>query len=163
MIFQKSDVSNRPQVWWIKMIVTGSAYHTYNLSQLKVHRVVNTAASYSEGPGLKSRPRDPETSYPDWLFLWFSSVPPGKCQDSALKLGYNCSLPNPIHFIIHLSLFRHYITYTTEKVSLNKLQTHSAYSWLLGLLTASLMLINRLWRVFKKEGSSILFPKINPN
>jgi hypothetical protein len=26
---------------------------------------------------------------------WFSLVPPGKCQDSALKLGHNCFLPHP--------------------------------------------------------------------
>jgi hypothetical protein len=44
-------------------------------------------------------------------FLWFFSVPPGECRDSNLKLGYNRSIPNPFHFIIHLSPF-HSTLYT---------------------------------------------------
>jgi hypothetical protein len=27
----------------------------------------------------------PETDYPDRFFLWFSSVPPGKCQDNVFN------------------------------------------------------------------------------
>jgi hypothetical protein len=46
-----------------------------------------------------------ETSYPDWGFSWISSVPPGKCQDSTLKLGHDHFFPNLFRFIIHLSSF----------------------------------------------------------
>jgi hypothetical protein len=54
--------------------------------------VVNTPALYSGGPGFKSWPGDQLC----WLrFLWFSSVPPGKCQDSTVKLGCVCFLPHP--------------------------------------------------------------------
>jgi hypothetical protein len=36
-------------------------------------------------------------------FLWFSSVLPDECRDSALKLGHDRFLPNPFQFLIHLS------------------------------------------------------------
>jgi hypothetical protein len=67
---------------------------------------------------------NPETGYPDWGFSWFSSIPTGECQDSALKLGHDCFLLNPFQFIIHLSQYfmQYYIVWVTEKVSLNKLQ-----------------------------------------
>jgi hypothetical protein len=65
-------------------------------------RVVNTPATYSGRSGFKSRPKDRLS----WqVFLWFSSVSPGKCQDCTLKLGHNRILLNPFHFIIHLSPF----------------------------------------------------------
>jgi hypothetical protein len=32
-----------------------------------------------------------ETSYPDWEFLWFSSVPPGKCRNNNLNLAMTTS------------------------------------------------------------------------
>jgi hypothetical protein len=39
-----------------------------------------------------------------WGFSWFSSVPPGKCQDSTLKLSHDHFLPSLFPFIIiHLS------------------------------------------------------------
>jgi hypothetical protein len=41
-----------------------------------------------EVPGSKL---GPDTDYSE--FLWFSSVPPGKCQDSTLKLGHDHFLP----------------------------------------------------------------------
>jgi hypothetical protein len=47
----------------------------------------------------------PETEYSE-VFSWFSSVPPGKCRDSTLKLGHNLFPPNPLHFIIRLSPLR---------------------------------------------------------
>jgi hypothetical protein len=45
------------------------------------------------------------------LFSWFSSVPPGECRDSILKLGNDRFLPNPLQFIIiYLSSYhRRYI------------------------------------------------------
>jgi hypothetical protein len=52
------------------------------------------------------------------MFSWFSSVPPGECRDSILKLGHDRFLPNPFQFIIiHLQS-------SYWKVSLNKLQTN---------------------------------------
>jgi len=33
--------------------------------------------------------------------LWFSSVPPGECRSSTLKLGHDRFLPNPFQLIIH--------------------------------------------------------------
>jgi hypothetical protein len=38
-------------------------------------------------------------------FLWFSSVSPGECWDSPLKLGHNRFLLNSFQFIIHISPF----------------------------------------------------------
>jgi hypothetical protein len=46
---------------------------------------------------------DPETGCPG--FSWFSSVPPGECQDYTLKFGHDHILPNSLQFIIHLSPF----------------------------------------------------------
>jgi hypothetical protein len=76
---------------------------------------------YSGGPGFKSRPRGQLS----WLTKWFSSVSPGQCRYSALKLGYNRFLPNLSHFIINLLPFNptlyslHYwksiIKWTTNK------------------------------------------------
>jgi hypothetical protein len=60
-------------------------------------REVNSPASHSEGPELKSRPGDRLSR------LRVSSVPPGKFWDRALKLGHEHFLPNPFQFIIHLS------------------------------------------------------------
>jgi hypothetical protein len=46
----------------------------------KYNVVVNTPASYSGGPGFKSRSGDRQS----WLrFSWFSSIPSGKCWDNA--------------------------------------------------------------------------------
>jgi hypothetical protein len=44
----------------------------------------------------------PETSYPDWLLSWFPSVPTGEFRDSALKLGHNRFVSNPVPFVIHV-------------------------------------------------------------
>jgi hypothetical protein len=46
-----------------------------------------------------------ESGYPDERFSWFSSVPPGELKDSTLVLGHDRFLPNPLQFIIRLSLF----------------------------------------------------------
>jgi hypothetical protein len=46
----------------------------------------------------------PEAGYPECVFSWFSSVPPGECWDSTLKLGHDRFLPSPFQFI-HLSPF----------------------------------------------------------
>jgi hypothetical protein len=37
----------------------------------------------------------PEIGYSDLVFLWFSSVPPGKCWDSTLRVGHDRFLPQP--------------------------------------------------------------------
>jgi hypothetical protein len=42
------------------------------------YQVVSTSASYSGGP-------DWNPGYPDWGLSWFSSVCPGKCQNSTLN------------------------------------------------------------------------------
>jgi hypothetical protein len=46
----------------------------------------------------------PEAVYPECVFSWFSSVPPGKFRDNTLKLGHDRFLPSPFQFI-HLSPF----------------------------------------------------------
>jgi hypothetical protein len=57
------------------------------------------------------------------VFRVFFSVPLGDCQDNTFTLGYNCILPNPFQFIIHVSSSNstRYIL-GTEKSSSNKLQ-----------------------------------------
>jgi hypothetical protein len=47
----------------------------------------------------------PETSFPDWGLSWISTVLPGKCRDSTLKLRHNRFFPYPFQFIIHVSSF----------------------------------------------------------
>jgi hypothetical protein len=71
-------------------------------------RVVKTTASNSGVPGSNLCPGDRLSSL---RFLWFSSVPPGYCRDSTLKLGHDRFLPDIFKFIIiHLSLYhRRYI------------------------------------------------------
>jgi hypothetical protein len=46
----------------------------------------------------------PVTSYL-MRFSWLSEITPGKCQNSALKLGYDRFLPNRFQFIVQLSPF----------------------------------------------------------
>jgi hypothetical protein len=46
----------------------------------------------------------PETKYSDRIFV-ISSVRPGKCRGSTLKLGHYHFLSNPFQLIIHLPLF----------------------------------------------------------
>jgi hypothetical protein len=63
-------------------------------------QVGNTPASYIGRPRFKSW----STDRLHWGgFLKLFSVPPGKCRDSALKLGHDCFLPNLFQFIIHSS------------------------------------------------------------
>jgi hypothetical protein len=49
----------------------------------------------------------PKTGYLDLGLLWSSSVPPGECRDSTLKLGHDRFLPNPfpIHPLLIAILF----------------------------------------------------------
>jgi hypothetical protein len=51
----------------------------------------------------------PETDYPDWGFLLFSSVPPDECQVGTLKSGRDHFLLNPFQFVcsapFHLMLY----------------------------------------------------------
>jgi hypothetical protein len=56
--------------------------------------LVNTTASYSRAPRFTSRPGDR-------LSWGFSSVRPGECQDSTLKLSHDRFLPNTFQFMIH--------------------------------------------------------------
>jgi hypothetical protein len=55
--------------------------------------------------GFPSSDLGPETGCSDWGFLWFSSILPGECWDSTLKLGHSHFLPNPFQFIIHYHPF----------------------------------------------------------
>jgi hypothetical protein len=75
----------------------------------------------------------PETSYPDWGFSWYSSVPSGEFRDSTLKLGHDHFLQNPFHFVIHLSPFYStlytYVVFVSEKASLNKLKINKYLSY----------------------------------
>jgi hypothetical protein len=60
-------------------------------------RVVSIPASYSGGPGFKSRPEDRLS----WLtFAWFSSIRSGEYRGSTLKLGHDRFLPNHFRFIM---------------------------------------------------------------
>jgi hypothetical protein len=65
-------------------------------------RVVSTPASYSNAPGSNI---GQESGYPGWSSPWVSSVPPGECWDSTLRLCHDRFLPNHFQFIIHLSPF----------------------------------------------------------
>jgi hypothetical protein len=51
-----------------------------------------------------------KTGYSDWGFSLFSKVPPGKCQDSTIKLGHDYLLQNLFQFIIHCLTF-HFVLY----------------------------------------------------
>jgi hypothetical protein len=55
---------------------------SFNLYIKRRGRVVDDTASYSECP---SSNLGPKTCYPHCGFSWFSSVPPGKCQDKTLN------------------------------------------------------------------------------
>jgi hypothetical protein len=57
----------------------------------------------------------PGTGYTDMFFSWLSSVPPGVCRDSALKLGHDRFLSNS-SFIYH-PFIRRYIVSVTERAS----------------------------------------------
>jgi hypothetical protein len=77
-------------------------------------RVVNTHASYSGGPGFKSRAVDRLSSL---SFSWFSSVPPVEFRDNISKLIHDPFLPNPSQFIVHLSRYhstRHNHSYGSD-------------------------------------------------
>jgi hypothetical protein len=53
-----------------------------------------------------------ETSCRDWDLSWIFSVPPGKCQNNALKLGHDCFLPNLSQVILHFHpLIWHHIVW----------------------------------------------------
>jgi hypothetical protein len=59
-----------------------SEHHTRRRENLKSHAMVNFLT-------LLLRSREvfgPEDGYPDWDFLWFSLVPPGKYRDTTFKL-----------------------------------------------------------------------------
>jgi hypothetical protein len=87
------------------------------------HQILNVFVEW-----LKLLLRIPETGYTDWGFLWFSSVPSGKCCDSNLKLGHDSLLPHPFLFIIYISPL-HSTLYNLShwKALLNKLQTNKQY------------------------------------
>jgi hypothetical protein len=94
----------------------------YISTSLHDNTTQNTHASCLGSPRFKSRRWGDRLS---WLrFSWFSTVPPGECCYSILKLSHNRFLPNHFHFIIHLphSHSTLYIGCVTEKASLNKLQ-----------------------------------------
>jgi hypothetical protein len=57
----------------------------------------DVAASYLGDPGFKSQPED------QLHCLRFFSACPGKCWDTALKLGYDLFLPYPFQFTVQLS------------------------------------------------------------
>jgi hypothetical protein len=62
--------------------------------------VINALASYSCGPGFKSRPG----GWLSWLRVsWFSSIALGKFRDGYLKLSHDRFLPRPFQFFIHSS------------------------------------------------------------
>jgi hypothetical protein len=73
-------------------------------------RIVNTPSSCSGGPGLKSRPGD-RLSWSSF-FSWFSSVPPGECGDSTIKLGHDY-----LQVIFNLSLTHHPICHSLITLS----------------------------------------------
>jgi hypothetical protein len=51
-------------------------------------RDVNTPAPYWGGPASNL---GSQTGWHNWGFSWYSSVPPGECWDSSLKLGHIAS------------------------------------------------------------------------
>jgi hypothetical protein len=92
-----------------------------DLRPLRRDRVVSIHSSCSGNPGFKSRPGD----WLSWMRVFvLSSVPPGECRNSTLKLGHDRFLPSRFQFIIHLLLF-HSTPYSLSywKISfLSKLQ-----------------------------------------
>jgi hypothetical protein len=90
--------------WWIKVIQNvNMAHHCVMVEWLTFLLLFREVMGSILGPA---------TGYPDCeVFLWFSPVPPGKCQDSTSQLGRGCFLPSPLQFIIfHLSsCYRCYI------------------------------------------------------
>jgi hypothetical protein len=77
-------------------------------------RVVSSLASYSGGPGFKSRPggRLP------WLRVFMVFLSPSRQMlGQYLKLGHDRFLPHPFQFIVHyLPLIRRCIVWDTESV-----------------------------------------------
>jgi hypothetical protein len=67
----------------------------------RLDRAVNTSASYSGSPGLKSRSRDRLS----WCFVVFLSSSRHMDSRPYLKLGHDRILPHHFQFIIHVSPF----------------------------------------------------------
>jgi hypothetical protein len=67
------------------------------------------------------------------VFSWISSVSPGTCQDSTLKLGHDRFFPHPFQFIAHLSPFHSTLYSLSYRQSVVKQQInkdHSSRSWM---------------------------------
>jgi hypothetical protein len=77
-------------------------------------QITNTLASYSGGPGFKSRPGDRVSCFRGFL------GPSRQTPVCYLKLGRDFFLPHPLKFIIHLAS-SNTIVCVTEK-AINKLQ-----------------------------------------
>jgi hypothetical protein len=74
----------------------------HKLSSESRGQMVNIPASYSGGPGFKSRPGD-RLSWLRYFVVFLSSSK--QMQGSTSKLGYDHFLPHPFQFIIHLSSY----------------------------------------------------------
>jgi hypothetical protein len=104
----KSDLWQIPRLLWSPWspsefppspTTTWGEYSMMKASLTERHGQVVNAPSYSGGPRFKYLSWD----WLSWLrFSWFSSVSPGKCWGSTLKLGHGHFLPPSFQFIIHL-------------------------------------------------------------
>jgi hypothetical protein len=75
---------------------------TTDVVDTKCHSlVVTTAASYSGGPRFKSQSGD----WPSCLRFIMIFLSPSTHARVILKLGHDCFLPHPTHFIIYLSSY----------------------------------------------------------
>jgi hypothetical protein len=82
-------------------------------------RVDNTRASYSEGPGFKSRPGDGLSWARDFVFFPSSSR---RIPGLYLRLCNHRFLPHLFQFIIHYHPFiRRYVVWVIENASWNKI------------------------------------------
>jgi hypothetical protein len=102
---------------WIKMMIMIMSMGWDYVSELRLPTGLLTGSRGRVGTLLLRIRKVPDTILGPcyrllWLrFSWFSSVAPGKCQDSALELEHECLLPSLLQFIIiHLSSWhRRYI------------------------------------------------------
>jgi hypothetical protein len=84
------------------LCISNTRLHVEVMGDLLCYQVVNTSASYSEGPVFKYRPRYRLFSQGFVLFLSTS----GESRDRALKLGHDRFLPHPFQFNIFVSSFQ---------------------------------------------------------
>jgi hypothetical protein len=97
------EESNLISFAWANFLVTLIYFHLVIFLTQRCARVVNTLASYSEGPRFKSRFGN-RLSF--WEFSWLSSVSSDKCWDNTVNtmiyfsMVVTCRLPAEISWLV---------------------------------------------------------------